>query len=181
MSHLKISYDDYIVINDGQVTSVHLSKNVSFDENTLKFTLGAPVALHVILILSKDYELTYEFGAHTHAEIIETRALNGKATLTRTINAKEDANVQFFNENLSNAHQPLTFVDGGEISENAHVEMGYAELSDDSIEASYHYHLVGPEATMKLRMAILSKEEEKKHYTINLEHNAAHTTGIMDN
>lgn len=181
MSHLKISYDDYIVINDGQVTSEHLPKNVSFDDHTLKFTLGAPIALHVVLIMSKDYELTYEFGAHTHAEIIETRAINDEAKLTRTINAQEEANVQFFNENMSNSHHKLTFIDQGNIDAYAHVEMGYAELSDDSIEANYHYHLTGVEASMKLRMAILSKEAEKKHYTINLEHNAPHTTGIMDN
>ena len=81
--NLKISYDHYIVINDGQVTGSNLPGNVSFDHETLTLSLGAPITLHVIVILTHDYTLHYHVGAHTKAEVIETRIMNADATLTR--------------------------------------------------------------------------------------------------
>ncbi len=61
------------------------------------------------------------------------------------------------------------------------LQLGYSELSDASIEASYTFELDGEGADVRLRMAALSKDKEKKHYKVHIKHNAPHTTGIMDN
>lgn len=178
---LKISYEDYIVIKDGVVSGSHLPSNVSFDNATLTLSLGNEINLHVIVLLSHDYTLNYHIGAHTHGNVIETRVLNSDAAFHRHFTVDEDAHINFFNENQSENQYHLTFKDEGDLKADSSLNMGYAELSDNNIEADYHYNLIGENADMHLRMAILSKEKERKHYKINLEHKAKHTTGIMDN
>lgn len=179
--NLKISYDHYIVINDGQVTGSNLPGNVSFDHETLTLSLGAPITLHVIVILTHDYTLHYHVGAHTKAEVIETRIMNADATLTRDFAVDENASFHLFNENGGNDLHTQSYVDTGTIAHDANVEMGYAELSEAQVNADYHYHLTGVNASMHVRMAILAKDEQRKKYRINIEHNAPHTTGVMDN
>lgn len=178
---LKISYEDYIVIKDGVINGSHLPVNVTFDDGTLTLSLGNEINLHVIVIMSQDYTLNYVIGAHTKGNVIETRIVNGDASLTRHFDIGENASVNFFNENQSENQYHLTFQDEGSLQADSHINMGYAELSDNSVEASYHYTLAGENANMHLRMAILTKDQEKKHYKINLEHQAKMTTGIMDN
>lgn len=179
--NLKISYDHYIVIHDGIEKGSNLPDHVSFEDSTLTLSLGAPITLHVIVILTHDYTLHYHVGGHTQAQVIETRVLNDDVTFTRDLIIDEDAHFNIFNENAGNDLHQQHFVDTGSIAADANVEMGYAELTNANVDANYHYHLTGVNAAMHIRMAILAKDQERKHYHINIEHNAPHTTGIMDN
>ena len=49
------------------------------------------------------------------------------------------------------------------------------------VDGQYHFKLIGEGANAKVRMAMLSRLQEKKHYKVHIEHLARHTTGIMDN
>ena len=180
MSNVELSYDHYIVIKDNEVTGSSLPSNVSFNENTLTFEIGAPISLHVILIY-ENTKIHYDFKDHVHAEIIESRACHAGGRLEREISLGKDAHVNMFNEIVSDENNELQFIDEGSLDENALLQIGYNELSDNIIDGQYHFKLTGEGAQAKVRMAMLSRKDEKKHYCVHIEHLARHTTGIMDN
>lgn len=180
MSNVELSYDHYIVIKDNVVTGSSLPSNVSFNENTLTFEIGAPISLHVILIY-ENTKIHYDFKDHVHAEIIESRACHAGGRLEREISLGKDAHVNMFNEIVSDENNELQFIDEGSLDENALLQIGYNELSDNIIDGQYHFKLTGEGAQAKVRMAMLSRKDEKKHYCVHIEHLARHTTGIMDN
>ena len=78
-------------------------------------------------------------------------------------------------------YEQLSYVENVYLKENAICQCGYAELSDGSYQGTYHYYLDGEGADAKIRMAVLSKEQEQKHYEVLIQHNQPHTFGQMDN
>ena len=72
----------------------------------------------------------------------------------------------------------LIYVD---VYKYARVSCAYVELTDYTTLSKIKYRLLEEEASVKLRLASLSKEKENKHYEMTLEHLAPHTYGDMDN
>lgn len=181
MSQYEISFPDYIIFEEGQIKESHLPDHVILQEHALVFKKGSPIQLHVVLSLKNNaQELRYVFEDQAQVDLIETRILEN-AVLNRTMEVGEDAHVNIFNENNSENKELITFKDQGSVGANSFVQLGYAELSDGCLEAAYHYDLDGEGADVRVRMATLAKEEEKKHYEVLIKHNKPHTTGIMDN
>lgn len=180
MGENRYFYSHHVFLEDGQSKDVVLPEGVHLDGTTLSFDEGK-YDLHVVIELHHDGALHYHFANNTTVNLVETRKLADNVKFTRTFKVDENANVNIFNENDSVNHEAIHFDDQGVVGSDSSFHLGYAELSDGSLDASYHFILAGPNANMKLRMAALSKLEEKKHYTVNIEHHAPYTYGIMDN
>jgi len=176
-----ISYTHYLIIEDGKVTDSHLSDFISYDNQTITLKKGQPIQLHVIIKMNHTvFDLNYVIEDQCIADIIETRELND-AKLNRTLNIGADTHVNIFNENDSVNDKENIVTDQGSVDREAVVQVGYCELSDGDMNAHYHYNLNGSGADVRVRMAVLSKDNEKKYYEVLIKHNKPHTTGIMDN
>jgi len=166
-----------LVLEDGRVTSSELPDGVSFDNQTLTFTRGAQV--HVILTSTADTQIAYDIKDSLKVDIIETRDVKD-ASLTRNITVGESANVSVFTENTATGGT-MHFDETGQVAAYGTLNLGLSELSEGDVDFMCRYDMKGEEAAVKLRMAALSKDNEKKHYNITLKHMAKNTTGIMDN
>lgn len=173
------SFEHYIQFVDGQITQQNVPDNVVVNDHTLTFKYGEPIQLHVVLDVHEEMTLQYIFEDNTHAEIIETRNVSDEAVLNREFKVGKNAHINIFNENNGQGHN--IYKDNGHSLNDSYLQLGYSELSDGSIDASYQFDLDGEGADVRLRMAALSKDKEKKHYKVHIKHNAPHTTGIMDN
>ena len=173
------SFEHYIHFVDGEVQEKNLPQKVVVNDTTITFKYGEPIQLHVVADVKNEMSLHYVFEDNVHAEVIETRHVEENGVLNRTFTNGAYSHVNFFNENEGTGNN--TYLDEGHSSHDSMLQLGYSELSDASIEASYTFELDGEGADVRLRMAALSKNKEKKHYKVHIKHNAPHTTGIMDN
>ena len=112
---------------------------------------------------------------------IETKVLSQGAVLHKDMHIDENAVVHIFSENNCQNQETVECYENVYLKENAICQCGYAELSDGSYQGTYHYYLDGEGADAKIRMAVLSKEQEQKHYEVLIQHNQPHTFGQMDN
>lgn len=173
------SFDHYIHFVDGNMIEKNLPVEVTVENHKVTFKNGAPIQLHVVVDVHQEMTLQYVFENHANVEMIETRQVEDGASLNRYFEIGEEAHVNIFNENNGIGHN--VYKDVGHSFSQSYLQLGYSELSDGSIDASYEFDLDGEGADVRLRMAALSKDKEKKHYKVHIKHNAPHTTGIMDN
>lgn len=181
MNNYTLSSSFYIVIANGQCIDSSLPDHVYFEESCLTFCNQQPIEMQVIYLIDKKTDMKIHVKARSAVDLIETKILDNGASLYKTMVIDEDAKVHMFSENNCINLDEVICKEEIYLKDNAICQCGYAELSDGSYEGIYHYYLDGEGADAKVRMAILSKEKEKKHYEILIQHNRPHTYGQMDN
>lgn len=183
MDRYILSCENYLVIKNGKVIESHLPVGISYEDSVLTVQNKQKEDIQVIYIVEENREMKIRFEIKRRVEIniIETKVLDNFASLTKELNVASDAIVHIFSENNCINNETVTCNETVSLKENAIVQCGYAELSDGSYEAKYHYYLNGEGADVKVRMAALSKENEKKHYEVLIQHNCPYTSGQMDN
>ncbi|MCD7809697.1 MAG: SufD family Fe-S cluster assembly protein [Erysipelotrichaceae bacterium] len=180
MNKYTLSSQFYIVLANNECLESHLPDRVCYHDGMISFSNLSPVEVQIVYLLDKhqSMDMSIEIDNQTEVSIIESRILNIDSKLNRKMLIKADAIVHLFGENDS--------LDG-EINEEVHLldnaqcQYGYAELSDGNFKGNYRYYLDGEGAEAKVRMAILSKMQEDKHYEVLIQHNKPHTYGQMDN
>ena len=135
------SFEHYIHFVDGKVTEDNLPKEVVVNDTTITFKYGEPIQLHVVVDVKNEMSLHYVFEDNVHAEVIETRHVKENGVLNRTFTNGAYSHVNFFNENEGTGKN--TYLDEGHSSHDSMLQLGYSELSDASIEASYTFELDG--------------------------------------
>lgn len=180
MNKYVLNSEFYIVFNDGDCQESHLPDRVCYQEGVLSFDNIQPVEVQVIYLLDKSQsmDLCIKVASRSEVSLIESKLLDSQASLHKTMMIANDAIMHVFSENTS---QDAKSEEDIYLKENAVCQYGYAELSDESFDGQYHYYLQGEGADVKVRMAILSKAKEKKHFEVLIEHLAPHTYGQMDN
>jgi len=173
----------YIIIHNGLCEDSQLPHHVNFQDGVLCFDNQTPVEVQVVYILDEKQTMEIEIVVKNHREVnlIETKIFADNAKMYKKMILEEAAIVHIFNENLCINNNKVECVENISLKENAICQCGYAELSDGSFDAQYRYDLDGEGAEAKIRMAILSKHEEKKHFEVTIQHNCPHTYGQMDN
>ncbi|MCD7840457.1 MAG: SufD family Fe-S cluster assembly protein [Erysipelotrichaceae bacterium] len=180
MNKYTLSSQFYIVLYNGECQESHLPDRVCYHDGTISFCNISPVEVQIIYLLDKhqSMDVSIEIEKQTEVSIIESKILATDSELNRKILIKADAIVHLFGENDSSDGE---IVEDIHLLDNALCQYGYAELSDGNFKGTYHYYLDGEGAEAKVRMAILSKEKEDKHYEVLIQHNKPHTYGQMDN
>ena len=181
MDKYTLSSQYYIVLGDNQVIEQCLPEGITFANQTLNIDTHDKVELQVIYQVQKELKLAIHIQPRAEVKMIETKIMEKNSCLDKEIIIAHDANVSSFCENLYHNDESIQCHEVTYVKENASVHCGYAELSDGSNESQYHYYLDGEGANANVRMAILSKEKEKKHYEVLIQHNYPHTYGQMDN
>ena len=183
MDKLELKIPFYLIIKNQECIQSSLPEGVSYDPHLLVFQNKEPIEFQVIFIMEKDndFSITYEFKEASQVNLIETRILQDYAILHKKMNLHEHAIVHIFNENNSVNQEKVQLIEEVHLHRDAMCQVGYAELSDGSMQGEYTYYLDGENADAKVRMAILSKEKENKYYKVLIQHNQPHTYGQMDN
>lgn len=183
MNKYEIDCPYYIVFQNGEVIDSSIEDNVTIKDHKIIFSNSNPIQIHMIYLLDQNESMTIEYivNQRVHVDLIETRNLKDGAQLNRTIILNEDSIFNMFNENQSVNDESIDFNDHYTLSSNAKCVSGYAELSDGSLSSSIHYDLIGEGADVKVRMAALSKNKEKKAFEVTIQHLCPHTFGQMDN
>lgn len=183
MKQYKVNCNYYCVIANGQCVESSLPDDIHFQDLQFTFSNKQPLDIQLIYLLDHKQSMTihYQVDSRVQVNIIETKMLQESSVFERNMTVEHDAVVHLFSENDCQNQESVTMKETVCLKDNAICQSGYAELSDGSLDASYHYYLDGMGATAKVRMAILSKEQEKKHYEVLIQHNQPHTYGQMDN
>lgn len=160
-----------------------LPEGVTYENHLLKFQNKEPIELTIHFQLDRDFQfqIRYVFEKNVNVHLIETKSLQDHATLEKKVDVLDNANVHVFNENTSINEAVTQCQERIYLATHSFYQCGYAELSDGSITSDFSYYLNGENADAKVRMAILSKEQDKKKYQVLIQHNQPHTYGQMDN
>lgn len=173
----------YCVIHNGQCVDFHLPDHILYQDDKFVFSNKESLEVQFIYLLDENQEMKiqYHVQPRVQVDIIETKYFHQNSTFTKVMNIDHDAIVHIFSENDCENKEKVDCYEEVHLQNNAICQVGYAELSDGSFEAKYQYYLDGEGANAKVRMAILSKEDERKNYEVSITHNKPHTYGQMDN
>lgn len=183
MNKFELNSSYYMIFKNQECVQSSLPEGVNYNQHHLVFQNKEPLEIQMIFMLEKDHELTihYTFDKNVQVNIIETKILEDRSSIHKVMNLKEQAIVHIFNENNSKDCENTQCYEETYLQRDAICQCGYAELSDSSVKGEYLYYLDGENADVKVRMAILSKEEENKYFKVLVQHNQPHTYGQMDN
>ena len=67
------------------------------------------------------------------------------------------------------------------VQKDAHVEISYGEVADGDMDGTYTYQLNEEGADVHLHVAAISRNKDRKHFEVTLNHHAPHTYGLMEN
>lgn len=168
----------YYLILSSKTSSMHLPQDVFYDDGILTFQNKQPLTFYIIYDGQDDLHIEMHFQAYCQVDLIEVKLLDTDCKLHKVMHLNEGATLHVFSENLSQSAKSQEDV---YLQSYANLQYGYSELSDDAFEGIYHFYLEGEQASAKVRTAILSKNLEKKHYEILIQHNRPMTYGQMDN
>ena len=171
MDNYILSSSYSLVLKNGEIIESHLPDHISYQDSVFVFENQEPVEVQIVYILEADIKMNicFEIKKNVKVNFIETKVLS------------QGAVVHIFSENNCQNQETVECYENVYLKENAICQCGYAELSDGSYQGTYHYYLDGEGADAKIRMAVLSKEQEQKHYEVLIQHNQPHTFGQMDN
>ena len=183
MDNYRINCQYYLIFKNLECVQSNLPQDVIYENHLVKFLNKEPIDLQIIYDLDDNVELniTFQMSKHTQVQIIETKQLKPNASLNKKLELKENSHVLLFSESDITHHQKVYLKDDVNLSEDASIQVGYSELSNGRINASYLYQLNGMNANAKVRMAALSEETDRKNYQVKIQHNAPLTHGTMDN
>ena len=175
---VKLEYS--VSIKDDQIHSQDLPAGVKIDQTTIIFDSSEPISMNLNIEMEKqDIEVRYILNPGVSVELIETRSGGHGHHLKRQIQVKENAHLAMLT--LDESDSSIQVNDAVEIDRFANVESAYAELSLSDVTGKYAYHLIGEEASAKIKMAALSSHQYKKSYEVSLLHSAKATYGEMNN
>lgn len=183
MTNYVLSSSYYLVLKNGECIESHLPDQVTYHDSVLTFENKEPIEIQIVYMLeaSQHFDISYQVKKFVEVNIIETKLFDNDAYFHKTMAIDEQAIVHIFSENNCINENMVKCLEEVYLKQNALCHCGYSELSDGSYEGIYHYYLDGENAEAKVRMAALSKDTEKKHYEVLIQHNYPHTYGQMDN
>ena len=127
------------------------------------------------------YQFNIEIKDRLHVDLVEMYEASKSCSYTKNIKINESSEVLRYVEKNSHQNIQLDLDENVDVYKYARVSCAYVELTDYTTLSKIKYRLLEEEASVKLRLASLSKEKENKHYEMTLEHLAPHTYGDMDN
>ncbi len=181
MDNYSLSSTYYLVLKNEECLNKELPDYITIQGTTIELKNKQPIELQMIFMADQDITYDIHTNKFVEADLIITKIIDNDAHMNLNIELEDNTIIHAFCENSSTNKANAYSHDEVHLKENAYIQLGYAELSDGHFEGTYQYHLDGEGAEAKVRMAILAKEEENKHYEVLIQHNKPHTLGQMDN
>ncbi|MFV0396147.1 MAG: SufD family Fe-S cluster assembly protein [Coprobacillaceae bacterium] len=171
---------NYILIHNGEIITKEISEDIVAENSTI--TVNQATNLQIVYTGDMDIknQITIQVISPT-LDLIETLAFSDEASLHRKLMVPKNGQVTRYVNHLSDSQNNISIHDFVEVEENGNITCAYVDFSDTNIVSNVQYDLIGKNAQAKLRLAALSKQEEKKQFEVHICHLAPHTTGSMDN
>ncbi len=173
-------YDEYLVITENGVQT-QITKNVQVKwqhANHLSIVFKQPTKLQVIYDLSDSVDVIYEVQEGVNVELFEVKTGHAKAGLQTKTTISEHGLLKKVSLNF---HESIMLSDVYMMEKESHLEGAYVDLNASTIDAAIRVDLVGEYANALVKHAVLSSNDDKKDYSIMLNHLAKNTTGNMIN
>lgn len=172
---------NYLVLENGEVKNYAFQQDIELEDRHL--VIKEDAQLQIIYMFSDEneqvFEITVEKGLQV--DLIESYEASCQCSFKKTIHIKENSKVVRYVENETQHHLNVHLDENVKVYRNAYIKCAYVELNDYSTMMKIKYDLLAEGANANLRLASLSKDQEKKNYEITLHHQAPNTYGDMDN
>lgn len=172
---------NYLVLENGKAKNYAFQQDIELKDRHLVIKEDAQIQI-VYMFTSEneqEFEITVEEGLHV--DLIESYEASCQCSYKKTINIKENSKVIRYVENETQNHLNIHLYENVKVYRDAFIKCAYVELNDYSTMMKIQYDLLEEGANTNLRLASLSKDQEKKNYEITLHHQAPNTYGDMDN
>ena len=180
MSRL-VDIDNYLVLENGTIKETSFKQDIQIQNQTLMINEDAKVQIIYKTTEEGTYQFNIEIKDRLHVDLVEMYEASKSCSYTKNIKINESSEVLRYVEKNSHQNIQLDLDENVDVYKYARVSCAYVELTDYTTLSKIKYRLLEEEASVKLRLASLSKEKENKHYEMTLEHLAPHTYGDMDN
>lgn len=178
MANLKASIH---VRKDGQIV-VNIPDGITVtQEGPFTLTVTKNMCVDLEVILEKTIDIHYIFDAFCEVKMIEYRRFEQGGTMTCLMDVKDGANIVGARLNECDYEGDVAIKEINHISKDAHVEISYGEVADGNMDGCYTYELDEEGADVHLHVAAISRNKDRKHFEVTLNHHAPHTYGIMEN
>lgn len=172
---------NYLVLENGKAKNYAFQQDIELKDRHLVIKEDAQIQI-VYMFTSEneqEFEITVEEGLHV--DLIESYEASCQCSYKKTIHIKENSKVIRYVENETQNHLNIHLDENVKVYRDAFIKCAYVELNDYSTMMKIQYDLLEEGANANLRLASLSKDQEKKNYEITLHHQAPNTYGDMDN
>lgn len=173
--------ENYLVLENGVVKEHHFLQDIILDDHHLIINEDAKLQIIYRTVQESDRSFQLTVNSHLNVDLVEVYEASCQCSFNKTVVVHPNSTVIRYVENGTNDHVQLNIHENVKVHEQAFIKCAYVELNDYSTLMEVKYDLLGEGANANLRLASLSKDQEKKKYKITLHHQAPNTFGDMDN
>lgn len=168
-----------ITIHNGKIIKQCLEEEIDIVNTTI--TVKQASDLYIVYTGEMGTNDNVIINVCCNVDMVERYQFDNDSTLIKTIHVYSNCRLTRYVDNATVLSLKIDIQDSVVIASDASVTCAYVELSNSHASVLCNYDLIGQNANVVLRLAALSKQEEKKHYTVSIQHLAPFTSGIMDN
>lgn len=174
-------FDHYLVVTPNQIKTQQ-TNDLScewLDPNrlTIRFN-SSDTRLHVVYDLDDSLDVFYELSEGANVELFEVKVGQSKSGLQTQTTLEQNASLK--KVSISFSHH-LMMSDVYTSKTNSNLDVAYVDLNQAEIDGAIRVDLVGEQAQALVKHAVLSSRQDKKEYSIMLNHLAPNTKGNMLN
>lgn len=169
------------VKKDGQIIA-DIPEGITLDQHgPLKLTVKRKMCVNMEIILETAIDVHYIFETFSEVKFIEYRRIEQGGNMHCVMDVEAGAKIIGARLNEADHQEALNIQETNTIARNAHVEISYGEVADGNTDGKYTYELNEEGAEVHLHVAAISRNKDRKHFEVTLNHHAPHTYGIMEN
>ncbi len=172
---------NYLVLENGKAKNYAFQQDIELKDRHLVIKEDAQIQIVYMFTSENEQEFEITVEEDLHVDLIESYEASCQCSYKKTINIKENSKVIRYVENETQNHLNIHLDENVKVYRDAFIKCAYVELNDYSTMMKIQYDLLEEGANTNLRLASLSKDQEKKNYEITLHHQAPNTYGDMDN
>ena len=163
MSRL-VDIDNYLVLENGTIKETSFKQDIQIQNQTLMINEDAKVQIIYKTTEEGTYQFNIEIKDRLHVDLVEMYEASKSCSYTKNIKINESSEVLRYVEKNSHQNIQLDLDENVDVYKYARVSCAYVELTDYTTLSKIKYRLLEEEASVKLRLASLSKEKENNHY-----------------
>ena len=166
---------------DGQIVA-NIPEGITLtNEGPYTLTVKKNMCVEMEIVLETAIDIHYVFETFSEVKFIEYRRIEQGGNMTCLMDVKAGAKVIGARLNELDHNQALVIKEENNVQKDAHVEISYGEVADGDMDGTYTYQLNEEGADVHLHVAAISRNKDRKHFEVTLNHHAPHTYGLMEN
>lgn len=174
-------YDQYLVVTPTHIKTQQTTDLTCewLDPNHLTIHFNSKdTRLHVVYDLDDSLDVLYNLNEGAHVELLEVKVGQTKSGLQTQTNLSNKASLKKVSLNFS---EHIMLSDVYTSREQSNLEVAYVDLVQGQLDVAVRVDLVGERAEALIKHAVLASNQDKKEYSVMLNHLAPNTTGNMLN